>query len=167
MPDPYFRITCSRNLSASKVAICHWPSAVGSSAQFSTGCSILLMMRRSVASALNSATVIIGIWCCSAKRTSLDPRIIAPSSSTISARTAKAGAFTRSERTTPASVWPVLPASNSRCAMSGKMWPGRAKVSALELSSASAWIVIVRSAALTPVVIPALRSTETVNAVPR
>ena len=47
------------------------------------------------------------------------------------------------------------------------MWPGRMKSVARVVVLPSARTVAVRSIALTPVVIPAARSTETVNAVLR
>ena len=64
-----------------------------------------------------------------------------------------------------ASVCPRLAARPPSWAMSGKIWPGLMKSSAVELKSAKALIVLARSFALMPVVISCLASTVTVNAV--
>ena len=105
--------------------------------------------------------------CLRANSESVAPRAIAPSSATISARSAAGYPPVNSASATPASVWPARSVKPPLTAMRGNMCPGLMKSVSRLVGLPSALIVDVRSCALTPVVMPCAKSTETVNAVRR
>ena len=65
----------------------------------------------------------------------------------------------RRARSTAASVWPARCSTPPLFARSGKMCPGWTRSSAIEVGLESTLIVLARSAALMPVVIPLAAST--------
>ena len=69
-------------------------------------------------------------------------------------------------RSTEASVCPARTSTPPRFARSGKMWPGRARSAGRVAGSMAARIVVARSDALMPVVVPRRASMDSVNAVP-
>mmetsp|Transcript_31565 Transcript_31565/g.75014 ORF Transcript_31565/g.75014 Transcript_31565/m.75014 type:complete len:221 (-) Transcript_31565:129-791(-) len=104
--------------------------------------------------------------CCCAKRRSSGTRIMSPPSSVVISTSAPAGEQpARRARSTDASVCPSRASTPPGTARRGKMWPGRERSEGSVLASARARSVAARSAAEMPVVMPALRSVETVNAV--
>ncbi len=114
---------------------------------------------------MSSAIVPIFSWWRRANSCSSGRRAIVPSSFMISHSTPAGLSPARRHRSTEASVCPARTSTPPRRARSGKMCPGRAKSAAWVARSASARMVAARSAEDTPVVVPARRSTETVNAV--
>jgi len=70
-------------------------------------------------------------------------------------------------RSTEASVCPARTSTPPRRARNGKTWPGRAKSAARVQGSIAARMVIARSEALMPVVVPRTASIDSVNAVPK
>ena len=93
-------------------------------------------------------------------------RAIVPSSFIISMSAAHGCKPASRARSTAASVCPARFSTPSGWAYRGLMCPGRPKVCAVDLGSASARIVAARSSADTPVVQPSSLSTVMVNGVP-
>src|ERR1700720_1657193 len=114
---------------------------------------------------MRSAMVPILSWCRRANSSRCGRRAMLPSSFMTSHNTPTGFSPARRHRSTAASVCPARTSTPPRRERSGKMCPGRAKSPATEASSASARMVAARSADDTPVVVPARRSTDTVNAV--
>ena len=88
-------------------------------------------------------------------------------SSLITSHTTPAGGSPASlARSTAASVCPRLRSTPPSEYLSGNTWPGRTMSSGPVVPLASSWMVLARSAAEMPVVMPFLASTLIVNAVP-
>lgn len=83
---------------------------------------------------------------------------IEPSSSTISHKTPAGSNPARMARSTAASVWPALFRMPPSLYFNGNMCPGRLKSSGFESFDARAFIVLVRSRAETPVLVPCFAS---------
>mmetsp|Transcript_4600 Transcript_4600/g.13711 ORF Transcript_4600/g.13711 Transcript_4600/m.13711 type:complete len:242 (-) Transcript_4600:57-782(-) len=101
-----------------------------------------------------------------AKARSWSRRDMVPSALTISHRTPAGKQPARRARSTAASVCPALFRTPPSLYRSGNTCPGLLKSSGLDPGEARAWMVELLSSAEIPVLVPAFRSTDTVNAVP-
>ena len=98
-----------------------------------------------------SAIVTCFSLCLAAKRATCSPFITVPSSFINSEMTPTGGSPESLQRSTAASVWPERSSTPPSRAISGKMWPGRAKSLAPALGLASARQQEARSSAEMPV----------------
>ena len=131
------------------------PNSVGSRHSPARSTVFSLSIRYSMRSAM-VPSLSPWVW---AKRSRSGRRAIVPSSLRISTTTAAA----RRARSQPASVWPARVSTPPGSDISGKTWPGWTKSEGFAPGRTAARIVVARSTAEMPVVIPPAASMETVN----